>query len=154
MTKAFLAFFTAATSLLSACATEQHDAARTEIAGNVQRFVAAFNRGDAVAVAALYTTDALVRLQGAPEAYGRAPITAFWQHGIGTGKRLKLDTTEVSTGGNFAYEIGHATVTTADGSIEAAKKYLVVWRKDAAGWRLHRDFANSAPSAPPAPPAS
>jgi len=145
MTKIVLTAFAAAASLLPACAAEQPDAARAAIAGNVQRFVEAFNRGDAAAIAALYTDDALVRLQGAPETSGRAQIIAFWQHGVGPGKQLKLDTTELSVGGNFAYEVGHATVTAADGSVEADQKYLVVWKKDTGGWRLHRDFANGPP---------
>jgi len=150
MTKSAILAVAVAAAVLTACVSEQPDAARAAIARNVERFVDAFNRGDAAAIANLYTDDGLVRLQGAPEASGRAQITGFWQHGVGTGKRLKLETTELSLAGNWAYEVGHATVTGADGVVEADQRYLAIWKKDGSSWRLHRDFANSTPNPPSA----
>src|SRR5215468_8157783 len=55
---------------------------RSEIDAANAKWVAAFNKGDAAAVAQLYTEQATALPPGAPMAKGRAAIQAFWQGAI------------------------------------------------------------------------
>src|SRR5262245_48125381 len=70
---------------------------RAEIDAANAKLVAAFNKGDAAAVAQLYTEQASALPPGAPMARGRAAIQAFWQGAIQSGgknaslKTLQLD---------------------------------------------------------------
>ena len=52
---------------------------KAEIQKLNDQFVAAFNKGDAAAVAAMYTQDATVLPAGAPMVKGRAAIEAMWR---------------------------------------------------------------------------
>ena len=94
-------------------------------------WAAAFNKGDAGAVAALYTADAYVLPAGAPMVKGRADIQKFWagqmQHHPGD---IKLTTLDVKPlGPDAAREIGTATFTTKGANPQdEALKYAVVWQ--------------------------
>lgn len=103
-------------------------------------FVAAFARGDARAVAALYTTDGQVLPPGGGRAAGREAIAAFWQAAMDDGARVgALETGEVESAGDLAYEVGQVELLTADGTV-AQSRYLVVWKREDGGWKLHRDM--------------
>jgi len=118
-------------------------------AGN-RAFIAAFLRGDAKAVAALYTEDAQVIPPGGEVASGRAAVTAYWQAAIDGGvKDVKLATEDVESDGDLACETGRVTLVAKDGKATTAR-YVVVWKREGGRWRLHRDIWNL-PGAP-APP--
>ena len=115
------------------------------------KFQEAFNRGDAAAVAQLYTPDAAVLPPDALRADGREAIQRFWQGAIDAGLReLALQSTEIKEAGNIAYEVGTGALkaTTASGTAQAISiKYVVIWRRGEDGvWRLHRDIWNVNPS--------
>ena len=115
------------------------------------KFQDAFNRGDAVAVAQLYTPDAAVLPPDAPRADGLAAIQRFWQSAIDGGLRdLSLQSAEIEEAGNIAYEVGTAALKaqTASGGKEALSvKYVVIWRRSEDGtWRLYRDIWNVNPT--------
>lgn len=113
-------------------------------AGN-RAFVAAFKRGDAAALAQLYTEDAKVIAPGEPVARGRAAIAAAWQKSIDAGFRdLALDTAEVDASGELASETGTVRLVARDGSVTSAR-YVVVWKRDGGLWKLHRDIWNAGP---------
>jgi uncharacterized protein (TIGR02246 family) len=110
-------------------------------AGN-RAFIAAFLRGDARAVADLYTEDAQVIAPGAPVAKGRAAIAAAWQKSIDTGvKDLTLDTAEVESSADLAAETGTVRLVARDGAVTAGR-YVVVWKRSDGAWKLHRDIWN------------
>ncbi|MBI3990007.1 MAG: nuclear transport factor 2 family protein [candidate division NC10 bacterium] len=68
---------------------------REAIESGNRAFIVAFLRGDAQAVADLYTEDAKVIAPGSEVASGRSAIAAFWRTVMGTGvKDLTLDTAE------------------------------------------------------------
>src|SRR5579872_7510187 len=74
---------------------------------------AAFNKGDAAAVAAMYTADAYVLPAGSEMVKGRAAIEAYWKKGteaIGDVKCTALDVKPL--GGGAAREIGTCTFAT------------------------------------------
>ena len=60
---------------------------KSEIDAANAKWVAAFNKGDAAAVAQLYTERATALPPGAPMAKGRAAIQAFWDGAIKGGVR-------------------------------------------------------------------
>jgi hypothetical protein len=61
------------------------DSVREAVESGNRAFIAAFLRGDARAVAELYTEGAQVIAPGAPIASGRSAIAAAWQATINTG---------------------------------------------------------------------
>ena len=110
-------------------------------AGN-RAFTAAFLRGDAAAVAVLYTEDAKVIPPGGAVAAGRAAVEAFWKATIASGvKDVALTTLEVEADGNLASETGRVRLVGADGKV-SEERYVVVWKRVGGVWKLHRDIWN------------
>ena len=121
--------------------------APAEIAEAHRRLEQAFNRGDAAAVAALYTEDATLLPPGADILTGRRAAQARWQAAYDTGARnLSLDPVSVETyGGDAAREIGRFALEAPGQGGETARvegKYVVVWKRTAEGWRLDTDIWN------------
>lgn len=108
-------------------------------------FASAFNKGDAGAVAARYTEDAVALPPGAPMITGRRDIEAFWRSAAGQIGDLKLTTVDVKPlGADAAREIGRFTLKTKGQSPqEVAGKYVVVWQKVGADWQLATDIWNT-----------
>jgi uncharacterized protein (TIGR02246 family) len=116
---------------------------RAAIESGNRAFIAAFRRGDARAVAEQYTEDAQVIPPGADVASGRPAIAAFWQSLMDAGvETLALDTTEVQSAGDLAYEVGAVTVTGRSGQVTEGR-YVVVWKRQHGRWMIHRDIWNS-----------
>jgi uncharacterized protein (TIGR02246 family) len=110
-------------------------------AGN-RAFIAAFLRGDAGAVADLYTENAHVIAPGAPVARGRAAIASAWQRSMDAGvKDLSLATAEVESSGDLACETGAVRLVAKDGTVTEGR-YVVVWKRTNGTWKLHRDIWN------------
>jgi uncharacterized protein (TIGR02246 family) len=67
---------------------------------------AAFNRGDAAAVAALYTEDATVLPHTHDVINGQSKIQEFWTSVIGAGfKNHSIEMLDVHIDGNLSYEV-------------------------------------------------
>ncbi len=121
---------------------------RAAVAAGNQRFMIAVNRGDAAAMAAVYSSDAKVLPPGGEPVGGPAAIEAFWHGALQLGiKSARLETDEVELQGARAIEIGRYTLEGEAGRVLDRGKYLVVWRQEAGEWRLHRDIWNSNGSA-------
>ncbi len=115
-----------------------------------QRFMAAFGRGDAAAVARCYTPDGQVLPPQSEPAKGRAAIEAFWRAVMGMGiARVSLETVEIIGDSEIACEVGRYSLSGADNQTVDRGKYVVIWRMEAGEWNLHRDIWNTsvAPSA-------
>ena len=108
-------------------------------------WTAAFNKGDAAAVAALYTEDAYVLPPGSAMVKGRAAIEAFWRQAAQQMTDAKLTTLDVlPLGRSAAREIGTVTLKTkSQPPQEVVGKYAVVWRKVGRDWRLATDIWNT-----------
>ena len=107
-------------------------------------FIAAFLRGDAQAVADLYTEDAQVIPPGSEVASGRSAIAAFWRTVMDTEvEDLALDTTEVESAGDLACELGRVRVVGKNGQVMEGR-YLVIWKQQNGHWKLYRDIWNAA----------
>ncbi len=108
-------------------------------------WTAAFNNGDAAAVAGLYTEDAYVLPPGSPMVKGRAAIEAFWRQAAQQMGDAKLTTLDVlPLGRSAAREIGTVTLRTkSQPPQEVVGKYVVVWRKVGRDWKLATDIWNT-----------
>ena len=105
----------------------------------------AFNKGDAPAVAALYTEDAYVLPPGSPMVKGRAAIETFWRQAAQQMSNAKLTTVDVlPLGRSAAREIGTVTLKTkSQPPQEIVGKYVVVWRRIGRDWKLATDIWNT-----------
>jgi ketosteroid isomerase-like protein len=126
-----------ATSLTAAA-----DDLRKSIEANNAGLIQDLLRGDAKAVAERYTADATVFPPGAKPATGTAAIEAFWMASITAGiEDIELVTGTVESAAGLAYEDGVIALTNADGATSRAH-YVVVWKRVAGEWKLHRDIWN------------
>ena len=109
-----------------------------------EKFVAAFNKGDAAAVAAMYTEDAVVLPPGADMVKGRENIRGFWAKMAEQVQYAKLTTVDVKPlGPDAAREIGTFSLKTKGPQPqEVSGKYVVVWQKAGNDWKLATDIWN------------
>ena len=108
-------------------------------------WTAAFNKGDAAAVAAMYAEDAYVLPPGAEMVKGRAAIEAFWRQTAQQMGDAKLTTVDVlPLGSAAAREVGIVSLKTkSQPPQEIVGKYAVLWRKVGGKWKLATDIWNT-----------
>ena len=121
---------------------------RAAIAAQSRAFMDGMERGDARAVAALFTADAKLIVSGVDNAItGRDAIEKFWQAGLSNGvKGLRLTTIDLEGEGALQIETGTYEALGAGGSDLGRGHYLFVWKKDKGIWRIHRDIGSAKPS--------
>jgi uncharacterized protein (TIGR02246 family) len=120
----------------------------TIVAAN-EEFMAAFNRGDAAGVAALYTEDAQLLPPNAGVMAGKEAIQAFWQGAMDMGiQSAQIETGEVERHGDTAIEVSKYTLGGAGGQQLDQGKFIVIWKQEGGQWKLHRDIFNSSMPAP------
>jgi uncharacterized protein (TIGR02246 family) len=123
--------------------------AKEAIEASNAEFVKAYNSKSAAGVASLYTVDAAAFPPDMMRVDGRENIQKLWQGAMDLGiSDLTLKTVEVEESGDLAYETGTFALKVPgnEGSkpVDAAGKYVVVWKKDLDGsWKLYRDIWNS-----------
>ena len=127
---------------------------REEIRQANATFEAAFARGDAAAVAALYTSSGVLLPTGLEPVQGAAGIQAFWQGAMEMGvQRVQLHTQDVEELTGTAIELGRYTLFAAAGQPLDHGKYLVAWKEERGQWKLHQDIWNTSQPAPAQQPA-
>lgn len=125
--------------------------ARAAIEAANARFSEAFARGDAKALASLYTPDAIVFPPDSESIRGNEAIASFWKTTRDGGVQgATLTTADVGRSGDLAYESGTVSLTIQPAGAApttSAAKYVVVWKRQADGsWKLHRDIWNGLPA--------
>jgi uncharacterized protein (TIGR02246 family) len=125
--------------------------ARAAIEAANTKFSEAFARGDAKALAGMYTPDAIAFPPDSEMIRGNEAIGNFWKTTRDSGvQSATLTTVDVGRSGDVAYEVGKVSLSIQPVGKEpttAAAKYVVVWKRQAGGsWKLHRDIWNSLPA--------
>jgi ketosteroid isomerase-like protein len=115
-----------------------------------EKFVTAYNEGDAAAVAECYTEGGQVLMPNFDVIAGRQAIRMMWQGAMNMMgyKKIALETTEVEEYEDTAYEVGKYTLLGKNGNVMDVGKYIVIWKQDGGEWKLHRDIMNSSRPAP------
>lgn len=122
---------------------------RDDIAAANKGFMAAFKRGDAAGLAALYTENGQILPPNSDSMTGQKAIQAFWQAVMDMGiKEAKLEIVEAEAHGDTAIEISKFTLHGEEGQVLDQGKYIVVWKQEDGQWKLHRDIFNSSMPAP------
>ena len=105
-------------------------------------------RGDSIAMAAHYTSDAIVMPPNSQPVKGN-DIVKFWGSMVRMGvKDLKLNITDISGDGDVYTETGTIEVFGANELSLDKGKYVVVWKKENGNWKMYRDIWNSNLPAP------
>lgn len=124
--------------------------ARAAIERANAKFSEAFARGDADALAAMYTTDAILFPPKEDMLRGNAAIGQFWKKAHEGGvASVKLTTIDVERTDDVAVETGKVELTIeTEGKPDTtvAEKYVVVWKHGDGTWKLHRDIWNDLPA--------
>lgn len=116
-------------------------AAIDDIRSTGAALAAAVNGKDAAAAAGLYTQASAIMPPGAPRFDGVSGVQGYWQAAIDAGLAdVALDTVEVEEFGDTATEVG--LVTAKMGATDLTGKYVVIWKREAGMWKLHRDIFN------------
>ena len=124
------------------------DRARTAIESQTRALAQASQRGDAAAMANLFTADAKINVPGTIVA-GRTAIQGFWQAALNGGmKGLSLTSAEIEGSGGLRFETGRYLALGANGAELGSGEYLLVWKQEGGAWKIHRDYGH--PGAPPA----
>lgn len=109
-----------------------------------RKFEELFNAGEAARAAReVYTRDSWVVPPGAPLFNGLENVANFWtaaaeQMGV---RQVKLETKVLKAYGDWAHEIGEATLSLENGQAVVAR-YVLVWKKEAGEWRWEVDVWN------------
>ena len=107
-------------------------------------FMAAFARGDAAGMAAVYTEDAEILPPKSNVVSGRSAIHTFWQGALDMGlKAAELKTVELESADDLAYEVGTYRLMARGNQVADEGKYIVVWKREGGEWKWHRDIYNS-----------
>lgn len=144
-------------AIAAGCATNiTQDISRGDAEVAIRRanpgFVTAARNGDAGAMAAYYTDDAVMMAPNVPAMRGRDGVRQFWSGFLAAGRvEVTLTTDEVVQSGDLATEVGHydVTITPATGAaIRDSGKYVNTWRKTNGRWFIAYDIFNSDRPAP------
>jgi ketosteroid isomerase-like protein len=144
--------------ILNACNTPTHkvdnstskgsaenDASKVEafIKSEGSKFNEEMQRGDSNALAAHYASNAIVMPPNSGPVEGRN-VTAVWGGAVRMGvKGFKLNTSDVTGGGDIYAETGTFEMTGADNKTMDKGKYITVWKKDNGSWKIYRDIWNT-----------
>lgn len=121
---------------------------RKAIEAQNAKFAAAYNRGDAAGVAAVYTENAHSMPPNSPAVQGRPAIQKSTKKDMEMGlSNLKLTTLSVERAGNSVYETGAYSIKFQPEGREAigdSGKYFAVWKAQPDGsWKIYKDIWNS-----------
>ena len=108
------------------------------------RWTEYFNKGDFAGIASLYTEDATAFPPGAAMVKGRAAIGEMWKAMAEKVSDPKVTTLDVKPlGPSAVLEIGTVSLKTKGPTPqEIAGKFVVVWEKVGADWKLAADIWN------------
>jgi len=118
------------------------------IAAVADQYVKATLAGDAKAIAALYTEDAVEMPPNQPPVKGRAAIQQYYEKLFKEGKtsRFTIDHLETQAAGNVGYDVGtyQQSMTPGGGAaMEDTGKFTVILRRTGGTWLVAYAIYNS-----------
>ena len=109
-----------------------------------QLFMNAFSAGDAEKVAGFYTANCRFLPDNDDPVDGRANVQELLQSMMDGGvSSVELITWEVEDCGDTAVEVGRVIMRGDADELIDDGKFIVIWKKEEGGWRLHIDIVNS-----------
>ena len=121
--------------------------AKHDVEDGEQRWLKAFNSGDAAGVAALYGQNARLLPPNSDIVEGRAALEPFFQGFLDTGAKLSFDLIQVYETPEVCTAVGRYEMTSPAGSGGSERdlgKYIEVWVRQADGsWLIEDDIFNS-----------
>ncbi len=115
----------------------------TDITAANRRFMDAFKRDDAAAIAAGYTADGHLLVPHMAPICGRAAIEAVFRAMGGHGHTLEPVTAELEGHSDTAIETGRYTRKDAGGATLDTGKYVLIWKRVDGVWQMHRDMVST-----------
>lgn len=118
-----------------------------EIQQASDRFWTTRQRGDASALAALITDEAILMVPGLPDAVGRNAVRDLLQERFASIRTtdFKVHRREIRVIGDSAYELAWYSEThlgQGEDPLRLQGRYLLVWRRGGDLWRVHRNLFN------------
>jgi ketosteroid isomerase-like protein len=110
------------------------------ISATQQRFLHVFAMNDLGGIGDCYTEDAQMLVANMDPICGRAAIQAVFKFTAVRGHTLEFQTQELDVTGETAIEIGRYLRRRGDGSLFDRGKYMVIWKRVADEWKIHRDM--------------
>jgi uncharacterized protein (TIGR02246 family) len=145
MTRAFAAGLVALAVALPLPALAQTGEAdlRAQIEKVDRAWEKANNAGDAAALTALYTKDAVIMPPGADPVSGTKAIQAMFTADVAQGAQMALEQKDVTGFGDYALETGSFVATSKDGKHLDHGSFMTLLKKEGGSWKIHRDTWNS-----------
>ena len=134
---------------LAACQPKVDTATdKAAVQAAAEAWPSAYNEKNAEGVAAVYSDDAEILPPGSPAVSGHDAILAFFKNDIATQwAKISITTDSSDVAGDWAWRAGAWSV---EGPPALTGKYVEVWHRTPAGWKLHRDIWNIDSMPPPA----
>lgn len=112
-----------------------------------------FNKGDAAAVAKLYSTEAQLVMSGSRVARGQAAIRSTIEMMIQSGVKAHIDAEQNFGSGDLAYVYGHYSVLEKEGGHSVEDGYYIeLWRRRDGAWLIDLDVNAAGPMSPSVDP--
>lgn len=99
--------------------------------------------GDIDAMISIYASDAVLLPPDEPAIFGVDAIRATLMEMMEAGIVIELEDLETNIRGDLGYKAGRYRTRSADGDLLDRGKYIEIWSKTDAGWKVHRDIWNS-----------
>jgi ketosteroid isomerase-like protein len=124
--------------------------AKKAIATSNSIYFSSFVKNDAAIFADRYASDCIIMAPNAAPFKGRKGALAFFKLGYDAGLRNGKFITEAiyGDGNGYVTELGQWQSIDANGKVTDDGKFLVLWKKTPAGWKMFRDsFSSNHPAA-------
>ena len=117
------------------------------IATNSDKMANALSNGDAAELSTVFSEDAFMKFPGMAPLEGRKSIEKAHQQMMKQGiSKLNLQSREVESFGDFAYEVGDYELFAGEDMKVDFGSYLTVWKQNGSDWEIFRDVISSAKS--------
>lgn len=115
------------------------------IRDNLNIMEQAVSEGDPAKATSIFTEDAFMKFPGMEPLRGREAIEMAHQQMFKQGiSGLNVETQEIRTFDNMAYEMGRYELSAGDGTTMDHGSYLTLWKQNGDDWYIFRDVISSA----------